>query len=221
MGSRGRARGASPAGEDGVASEEKYVAARASRAAQPESAQGMSAVDVREEAEMLRRARRRRVQGDRGRPSLVGALALVMLVCAGCGSDAEGNAALKVAEARGAANEKDLAEAKADLASKSAEFCDTSQTYITALDRYGDVLSQTSPTVGDVKDAGSDLERPREDALADAEEAVTAQQKVVEATQELAGGMVALAAAKAPGSAAPSTPASTTSPKPLAPEATV
>ena len=166
-------------------------------------------------------ARRRRVQGDRGRPRLVGALALVMLASAGCGSDTEGDAALRVAEVRVSANEKDLADAKADLASKSAEFCDASQTYITALDRYGDVLSQTSPTVGDVKDAGSDLERPREDALADAEAAAAAQQKVVEATQELAEAKAALAVAKGPGSAPPSTPSGTTSPKPLAPEATV
>jgi len=166
-------------------------------------------------------ARPRRVPGDRGRPSLVGALALVMLACAGCGGDTEGNGALKVAEARVSAKEKDLADAKADLTSKSADFCDASQTYITALDRYGDVLSQTSPTVGDVKEAGTDLERPREDALSDAEAAVAAQQEVVEATQELAEAKAALAAAKDPGTAAASTPSGTTSPKPLAPEATV
>jgi len=144
-----------------------------------------------------------------------------MLACAGCGGDTEGNGALKVAEARVSAKEKDLADAKADLTSKSADFCDASQTYITALDRYGDVLSQTSPTVGDVKEAGTDLERPREDALSDAEAAVAAQQEVVEATQELAEAKAALAAAKDPGTAAASTPSGTTSPKPLAPEATV
>jgi len=159
--------------------------------------------------------------GNRARPGLIVALVLAMLVAAGCGGDADGSTKVKLAEARVSAKEKDLADAKADLASKSAQFCDASQTYITALDRYGDVLTQISPTVGDVKEAGTDLERPREDALSDAEAAVEAQQKVVEATQELADAQAALTAAKQPGSAAPTTPAGTTSPKPLAPETTV
>ena len=125
------------------------------------------------------------------------------------------------AQAKVSAKQKALTDAKADLADKSESFCGTAQTYITALDRYGDVLSQTAPTVGDVKDAGSELDDPQEDAMAAAEAAVEAQQAVTDAKQELADAKADLAAAKKGGSATPSTSASTSSPKPLAPASTV
>ena len=62
---------------------------------------------------------------------------------------------------------------------------------------------------------------PQEDVIAGAEAAVAAQQAVVDAKQELAEAKAALAAAKKPGSTAATTPAGTSSPKPLAPAATV
>ena len=149
-------------------------------------------------------------------------VAALMLALVGCGSnDGDGSTALKAAEARVSAKEKALTDAKADFAGKSAVFCGASETYVLALDRYGDVLSQTAPTVGDVKDAGSDLEQPREDAMAGAEAAAAAQQAVIDAKQELTDAEAELAAAKDPGSSVPSTPAGTSSPKPLAPPATV
>jgi peptidoglycan hydrolase-like protein with peptidoglycan-binding domain len=147
----------------------------------------------------------------------------VLLVAgfAGCGGSGDGASGVDVAESRVSAAEKDLAEAKADFEDASAEFCDASETYITALDRYGDVLSQTAVTVGDVKDAGTDLEEPREEVMSGAEAALAAQQAVTDAKQDLAEAEAALAAAKDPGSTAPSSPAATSSPKPLAPAATV
>ena len=144
-----------------------------------------------------------------------------MLVLTGCGGGGEGDTEVKVAAARVSAKEKAVTDAKADLADKSAQFCGSSKTYIVALDRYGDVLSQTAPTVGDVRDAGTELEQPREDAMAKAEAAVESQQALVDAKQELADAQAALAAAKSSGAGSPSTPAGTSSPKPLAPAATV
>ena len=144
-----------------------------------------------------------------------------MLVLAGCGGGGEGDTEVKVAAARVSAKEKAVTDAKADLADKSAQFCGSSKTYIVALDRYGDVLSQTAPTVGDVRDAGTELEQPREDAMAKAEAAVESQQALVDAKQELADAQAALAAAKSSGAGSPSTPAGTSSPKTLAPAATV
>ena len=170
---------------------------------------------------MLGDARRRHVLQDRVPAGLVSAGAALILALAGCGSEGDDSGALAVAEARVSAKEKDLAEAKSDLADKSAQFCQASQTYIRALDRYGDVLSETTTTVGDVEDAGSELEQPREDTMDGAEEAVAAQQVVVDAKAELAEAEAALAAAKQPGSAVPSTPAGTSSPRALAPAATV
>lgn len=152
---------------------------------------------------------------------LLAAGVMLMLSLAGCGSDGDDSRDLKVAEARVSAKENDLADAKADLADESAQFCSTSESYIRALDRYGDVLIETTTTVGDVEDAGTDLEQPREDAMAGAEAAVAAQQAVVDAKQELADAEAALAEAKDPGSETASTPAGTSSPKPLAPAATV
>ena len=150
---------------------------------------------------------------------LVGALSL--LVLGACGSGGDGSAKLKVAEAQVSAKEKALANAKADLADASTAFCDASATYIRSLDRYGDLLSQTATTVGDVTDAGSDLEQPRADVTAKAHEAVAAQEAVVQAKQDLADAEAAWAEAKHPGSPAPSSPAATSSPKPLAPPASV
>lgn len=156
----------------------------------------------------------------RGVTGVLVAGALLALGLAGCDSGGDGSAALEVAEARVAAKEKALEDAKADLTDKSAAFCGASKTYITALDRYGDVLTQTAPTVGDVTAAGTDLTQPREDAMAGGEAATAAQQRVVVAEQELAAAEAALAAAKKTGSATASTPAGT-SPTPLAPPATV
>jgi murein L,D-transpeptidase YcbB/YkuD len=128
---------------------------------------------------------------------------------------------VNVAEARVTRAEKDLAEARAELAEASAEFCGSSETYLSALDRYGDLLRQTAVTVGDVNDAGTDLEQPRDEVMSDAEVAVAAQQEVTDAKQGLAEAEAALATAKTPGSSAPNSPAATSSPKPLAPAATV
>ena len=157
----------------------------------------------------------------RGLVSLAVGGATLMLALAGCGGDGDGSTAVKAAEARVSAKEKAVTDAKADLADKSAEFCGASQTYITALDRYGDVINETATTVGDVNDAGTDLEEPREDVTAKAEAAVEAQQAVVDAKQELAEAKAALAKAKNPGSTAETTPPGSSSPKPLAPAATV
>ena len=146
--------------------------------------------------------------------------ALLVTALAGCGGGGDGDSAVQVAEARVSAAEKDLADAEADFADKSAEFCGASETYILALDRYGDVLTQTAVTVGDVNDAGSDLEQPREEVMSGADAAVAAQQAVVDAEQELAEAKADLSAAKKPGST-PKSPTATSSPKPLAPPATV
>jgi murein L,D-transpeptidase YcbB/YkuD len=146
---------------------------------------------------------------------------LVTAVLAGCGSDGDGDSAVEVAEARVSAAQKDLADAEEDFADKAAEFCSASETYILALDQYGDVLTQTAVTVGDVRDAGADLERPREEVMTGAQAAVDAQQAVLDAEQELAEAKAALGAAKKPGATAASSPTATSSPKPLAPAATV
>ena len=170
---------------------------------------------------MQRIAQRRHVSHGRALVGLAVGGATLMLALAGCGGDGDGSTAVKAAEARVSAKEKALTDAKADLADKSAEFCGASQTYITALDRYGDVLNETTTTVGDVNDAGTDLEEPREDVTAKAEAAVEAQQAVVDAKQELAEAKAALAEAKNPESTAETTPPASSSPKPLAPAATV
>ena len=170
---------------------------------------------------MQRIAQRRHVSHGRGLVSLAVGGATLMLALAGCGGDGDGSTAVKAAEARVSAKEKAVTDAKADLADKSAEFCGASQTYITALDRYGDVLNETTTTVGDVNDAGSDLEKPREDATAKAEAAVEAQQTVVDAKQELADAKAALAEAKNPAPSPETTPPGSSSPKPLAPAASV
>jgi murein L,D-transpeptidase YcbB/YkuD len=170
---------------------------------------------------MQRIARRRLVLHAQALAGPAVAGAALMLALAGCGAGEDGDTALQAAETRVSAKEKALADAEADLADKSEAFCGASQTYILALDRYGDVLTETAPTVGDVRDAGTDLEQPREEAMAEAEAAVEAQQAVTDAERELAEAEAALAAAKNGGAAAPSTPAATSSPKPLAPTATV
>ena len=146
---------------------------------------------------------------------------LLVVALAGCGGDPDGTSAVDLAKARVSAAEEDLADAQADLTDASAEFCGASEDYILALDRYGDVLTQTAVTVGDVNDAGSDLEEPREDAMSGAEAAVAAQQAVVDAEQELAEAKAELKAAKNPGSSTTPAPTASSSPTPLAPEATV
>lgn len=168
---------------------------------------------------MQRFSRPRHVVQARALAGLAGAA--LMLGMAGCGGGESSDAALTAAEVRVSAKEKALIDAEADLADKSEAFCGASEAYLTSLDRYGDVLTETAPTVGDVRDAGTDLEEPREDAMAGAEAALEAQQAVTDATQELSEAKAALAAAKDNGPAAPSTPAATSSPKPLAPAATV
>jgi len=149
-------------------------------------------------------------------------LVLVLTGTAACGSDGNGDgdggdSSVAVAEARVAAEQEDLADAKADLEEKSAAFCGASQTYIVALDRYGDVLSETAVTVGDVRDAGDDLAEPQDDVVAGAEAAVDAQQAVVDAERGLAEAKAALKAAKS-GDPAPTTtaPAEEASPSPMA-----
>jgi murein L,D-transpeptidase YcbB/YkuD len=146
---------------------------------------------------------------------------LLLAVLAGCGSDSDGSSAVDVAKARVSAAEEDLADARAGFTDASTEFCSASEDYILALDRYGDVLTQTAVTVGDVNDAGSDLEEPREDAMSGAEAAVAAQQAVVDAEQDLAAAKAKLKAAKNPGSSTAAAPTASSSPTPLAPEATV
>jgi peptidoglycan hydrolase-like protein with peptidoglycan-binding domain len=172
---------------------------------------------------VLRIAPRRRSPHTRTLAGLVAGVTLLVFALAGCDSAGDGSSALKVAEARVAAKEQALEQAKADLQDKSAAFCGASATYITALDRYGDLLTQTTPTVGDVKEAGTDLAQPQDDVMAGAEAAVAAQQAVVKAEQELAAAKAALKAAKSTGSATAtaSTPAATASPTPLVPAATV
>ena len=147
--------------------------------------------------------------------------AVSMLALTGCGDGEDGDTAVQAAEARVSAKERALTDAKADLAEKSAAFCGATTTYITALDRYGDVLNETtSPSATSGTRAATSSNR-REDAMAGAEAAVAAQQAVVEAKQELADAKADLAAAKSPGASAATSPASTSSPKPLAPAATV
>jgi murein L,D-transpeptidase YcbB/YkuD len=168
---------------------------------------------------VLRVAQRRYFPGGRA-VACLGVGAVLIVVLAGCGSS-DGSTPVDDAQTRVSVKEKALTNAKAELKDASAAFCGTSETYITALDQYGDVLHQTAPTVGDVQDAGADLEQPREGVTKDAEAAVAAQQAVVDAERELAEAEAALAAAKGSGSAAASSPADTSSPAPLAPEATV
>jgi peptidoglycan hydrolase-like protein with peptidoglycan-binding domain len=151
---------------------------------------------------------------------MVGVGSSVLLALAGCGDDV-GRSDLEAAEARVSAKEDALADAEADLADTSTAFCGASATYITALDRYGDLLVQTAPTVGDVEDAGTDLAQPKEEVVAAAEAATAAQEAVVDAEQELADAEAALVAVQSSGSPAPSTPAGTATPTPLAPVATV
>ena len=148
-------------------------------------------------------------------------LLLVLTGTVACGSDGSGDGdggdtSVAAAEARVAAEQEDLADAKADLEEKSAAFCGASQTYIVALDRYGDVLSQTAVTVGDVRDAGDDLAKPQDDVIADAEAAVDAQQAVVDAERGLADAKAALKAAKSGDPVPTTTPAEEASPSPMA-----
>jgi peptidoglycan hydrolase-like protein with peptidoglycan-binding domain len=166
-------------------------------------------------------ARRRNVRHARPAASRVAVGALFVTALAGCGSDQDGDSAVEVAQARVSAAERNLADSQAELAEQSAEFCAASQSYILALDRYGDVLTQTAVTVGDVSDAGADLEQPREEVVAAAEDAVAAQQAVVDAKQALAEAESELTAAKNPGSTTAASPTAASSPKPLAPAATV
>ena len=146
---------------------------------------------------------------------------MVALSLTACDSDGDGSSAIEVAEAKVAAKEKALTDAKAAFADKSAAACDASATYIRALDQYGDVLTQTAPTVGDVNEAGADLTEPRQEALDGAEAAVASQQAVAEAKQELAEAEAELAAARSTASAPATTKADGKSPKPLAPAASV
>ncbi len=170
---------------------------------------------------MLRIARGLRESDGRALAGFVVSGALLMSVLAGCDSGGDGDSDLKAAEARVAAKEKALVEAKADLVEKSAAFCGASESYITAIDRYGDVLTNTATTVGDVNDAGTDLAQPREDVMAGAEEAVAANEALADAEQELADAKAELAALSTPGSATATTSTGTASPTPLLPAATV
>lgn len=150
---------------------------------------------------------------------VAGALVLAGLV--GCDSSGDAPSDLEAAQAKVAAKEKALEDAKADFEKKSEAFCGSSKTYIEALDRYGDLLTQTAPTVGDVNDAGADLEDPRDEAESGAEAAVDAHQAVFDAQQELADAKAALKEVKNPGSADSSSPSGPSSPKPLVPATTV
>jgi peptidoglycan hydrolase-like protein with peptidoglycan-binding domain len=147
--------------------------------------------------------------------------ALVLGGVSACGSSGDGDSDLEAAQAKVAAEEKDLAKAQADFEKKSEAFCDSSRTYITALDRYGDVITQTAPTVGDVNQAGADLDDPRDEAESGAEAAVEAHQAVFDAEQELAAAKAALAEVKNPGSAKSTSPTESEGPEPLVPAATV
>ena len=148
----------------------------------------------------------------------IGSAAVVLLLALGACST--GTA---LPDARVSVKEQALAQAQTDAAAASAHFCTTAADYVTAVDRYGDVLTATTPTVGDVQTAGADLEQPRADATAAATAAVDAQAAVVTAEAELAAARAAAAAANttAGSSASSTTPATSQSPAPTVPPATV
>ena len=128
---------------------------------------------------------------------------------------------LERAEAKVAAEEKDLSEAQAKADETVAKFCGASETCIIALDRYGDVLSSTAPTVGDVTEAGADLADPGKDATKAAEAAVKAQEELRAADQELKDARAALKDVRAtsgPSRSEESDPKVKATPHPLPPD---
>lgn len=152
------------------------------------------------------------------RTTAVGALALAVVLLAGCAAEVSGADA---AQARVTAKERAVAEAETAAADASAAFCGASEDYIRALDRYGDVLNATAPTVGDVRAAGADLVEPHEEAVSSAEAAADAQHDLVAAQQELAEAQAALAAFGTDPAAADTGDVPLAEPTPLAPAASI
>lgn len=152
------------------------------------------------------------------RTTATGALALAVVLLAGCAAEISG---VDAAQARVTAKEKAVAEAETAAADASAEFCRASEDYVRALDRYGDVLNAGAPTVGDVRVAGADLVEPHDEAVSSAEAAADAQQDLVTAQQELAEAQAALAALETDPAAADAGEAPLPEPTPLAPAASV
>lgn len=131
---------------------------------------------------------------DIARPAVLAlSLAVAAVGLVGCGDE---ETELKIAQARVASAERDVARAQATFDSASQQFCDSTKDYVVAIDRYGDVLNATATTVGDVKTAGKDLKAPRGDVRAEADEAIEAHEELVEAQGELADAQAALVQAQ-------------------------
>jgi len=124
------------------------------------------------------------------------AVACACLTLAGCSSDADGDAAVRLAQAQVDDAKDNLAAAKDDAEAAAAEFCDQGADYLVALNRYGGVLTTRQVTVGDVRDAGTDLADPADDVADSADAAVAARDGVTAAEQDLADAKASLADAK-------------------------
>lgn len=160
-------------------------------------------------------------QANRGARPAVIVLGLALLL-GGCtsGGDDDETTDLDRAQAKVAAAEQDLADAKDESQKATDAFCTGGTDYVKALDRYGDIITAEAPTVGDVVTGGADLREPREDALAAGQTAQRARQDVADAENALAAADAELAALQASASGVPVEPEEETpsaEPTPLAP----
>jgi murein L,D-transpeptidase YcbB/YkuD len=120
-----------------------------------------------------------------------------------------------VAEARVAAAQQDVSDAKAALKQATTNFCGEAGDYIAAIDRYGQLFEQQAATVGDVRTLGADLAEPRASTQAAAQAVLDARDALTAAKQELSDARAALAAAKASASGNPSATPASKPPSPL------
>jgi murein L,D-transpeptidase YcbB/YkuD len=146
--------------------------------------------------------------------------ACACLTVAGCSSDADGDAAVRLAQAQVDAAMDAGAATTAAATAASSEFCDQGAEYLVALNRYGGVMTTREVTVGDVRDAGSDLAAPADDVADSADAAVAARDAVTAAEQDLADAKAALAEAKGT-TPAPTPTSKATKLVPTAPPASV
>jgi murein L,D-transpeptidase YcbB/YkuD len=128
-------------------------------------------------------------------------LGLAVAACAclavtGCSSDADGDAAVRLAQAQVDDAKDSLTAAKEAATAAAADFCDEGSDYLVALNRYGGVMTTRQVTVGDVRDAGTDLAKPADDVADSADAAVAARDDVTAAEQDLADAKATLAEAK-------------------------
>lgn len=170
-----------------------------------------------------------------GRRLVVGAVAALVLLVAGCtdGTDdstdstTEAKSDLQLAQEDVAAKEAALADAQQASEDATDAFCASGTDYVQALDRYGDVLTGEAATVGDVVAGGSDLREPQEAAMAAGQAAQEARQALADAQNALAQAQAdlatleAAAAASSGAAVAPVEPGPTVTAVPVAPADTV